>query len=150
MFQNAIKFLKILVILTILTPLSADPNSPAKLVGFRLVNFDNYVKVSFELSRMVRGKLKTTLAEVPGLFASATVVVCFGGRDQQISIAKCAAANGASGSADDAAPRRKARDIFNDALSGERVAPVPFTAPAKVNSYAEQIRDIAATMESSM
>ena len=94
-----------------------------------------------------------TLAEIPGLFASATVVVCFGGRDQQLTIAKCAPvrAYGADASADEsAAPRRKARDIFNDALSGEKVAPVPFTAPAKVNSYAEQIRDIASTMETSM
>lgn len=110
-------------------------------------------QVSFELSRVVRGKLKTTLAEIPGLFASATVVCCFGGRDQQLSIAKCAPvkADGASGSAEDApAQRRKVRDVFNDALSGEKVAPVPFQAPSKTSSYAEQIRDMAATMETSM
>ena len=59
--------------------------------------------------------------------------------------------HGASGSADDAAaPRRKVRDVFNDALSGEKVAPVPFQAPSKTSSYAEQIRDMAATMETSM
>ena len=45
--------------------------------------------VSFELNRMVRGKNKQTIAEIPGLFASATVVACFGGRDQQLSIASC-------------------------------------------------------------
>ena len=45
--------------------------------------------VSFELNRLVRGKNKQTIAEIPGLFASATVVACFGGRDQQLSIASC-------------------------------------------------------------
>ena len=111
--------------------------------------------VSFELNRMVRGKNKQTIAEIPGLFASATVVACFGGRDQQLSIASCTERKSLFGSSADggegaSAPRRKVRDVFNDALSGEKVEPVPFTAPAKTNSYDAQIRDMAATMETSM
>ena len=112
----------------------------------------NRGQVTFELNRVVRGKAKCTIAEIPGLFASATVVACFGGRDQQLTIAKCAErkAGASDDGAESSAPRRKVRDVFNDALSGERVAPVAFSAPSKTSSYAEQIRDMAATMETSM
>lgn len=99
-------------------------------------------QVAFRLARTVRGKAKETVAEIPGLFAEATLVASFGGRGQQLTIARCER----RGADDDGAdPPKRVRDIFTDV--GERVAPVPFSAPGAAGTYEEQVRDIAATME---
>jgi len=100
-----------------------------------------------QLSRTVRGRHKETLAEIPGLFPSATVIACFGGRDQQLTISSCSAPSAIDGA--DAA-QKKVRDIFTEAMGQERIAPVPFVAPSVAGTYDEQIRAVAATMESSM
>ena len=101
--------------------------------------------VVFKLTRTVRGRERETIAEIPGLRGEVTLVVCFGGRDQELRIARHDKL-----SQPRAAGVKKVRDNFADALGSERVAPIAFSAPAKVASYEEQIRDVAATMESSM
>ena len=118
---------------------------------FITLDFDLGI-VSFKLSRTVRGKVKETIAEIPGLFPAATIVACFGGRDQQLTIAKCARRRKLddAGEGSSSAPRRKVRDVFAEAIGDKHIAPVPFTAPSKTQSYEAQIRDMAATMETSM
>ena len=47
------------------------------------------------------------------------------------------------------APRRKkVRDLFAEAM-GPRIAPIAFSAPAKTQTYDQQITDMARTMETS-
>ena len=116
-----------------------------------VLDFERGVVV-FKLTRVTKsGRAKETIAEIPGLFASATAVVAFGGRDQQITLAECIerkpdAHAGEAGSGS----RKKVRDVFAAALDGERIAPVPFASSKPSTSYDEQIRDMAATMETSM
>jgi hypothetical protein len=117
-----------------------------------ILDFERGV-VTFRNSRVVRGKAKETEAEIAGLFPSATLVACFGGRDQVLTIASCAPRKGGTAEGDEAggaSGRRRVKDVFADALSGDRIAPIAFTAPSVVGTYEEQIRDVAATMESSM
>ena len=123
-----------------------------------LLDFERGV-VTFRLSHTVRGKLKETAAEIPGLFASATLVLCCGGRDQEVSISRCAPrrrvrGDGGDGDGDEEASagpssRRRVRDVFADALGSERVAPVPFSAPQSAMSYEQQIIDMARSTETS-
>jgi len=108
------------------------------------VDFERGV-VSFKLARQLRGKPRETLAEIPGLRGAVTLIACFGGRDQSLTIASCDRVT--QGAGDE--PAKRARDIFAD-TEKDRIAPIAFQAPAKVGTYEEQIRDVAATMESSM
>jgi len=82
-----------------------------------ILDFERAV-VTFKLARTVRGKEKETLAEVPGLFSEAAVAVCFGGRDQRLSLMRCTRLD-----SDETAT--VARDPFTEAMG----APVPPVAP---------------------
>ncbi len=97
--------------------------------------------VTFKQVRTVRGKQKEAVAEVAGLFGEATLVACFGGREQQLTIERATAVE------DDGLPREKARDVF---AGIEHVAPVSFTAPQQTQTYEEQVREVASAMENSM
>ena len=99
--------------------------------------------VTFKLCRTVRGKVKETEAAIPGLFPRATVVVCLGGRDQSLVLASCRRIE----SGEDA---KKVRDNFaEDALGGERVAPVQLEGTVVGGTYDEQVRAVAAMSEGS-
>jgi hypothetical protein len=101
--------------------------------------------VIFRLTRTVRGKERETAAEIPGLRGAVTILACFGGRDQSLTIARCERIK------DTLHGVKKERDTFGDALDGvEHVAPIAFSESKKGLSYEEQIRDMAATMETSM
>jgi hypothetical protein len=102
--------------------------------------------VIFRMARTVRGKERETVAEIPGLRNECTLMACFGGRDQALTIARCEPVK----SADHKQSSGRVRDAFTEAMGKERVAPIAFTAPAKVGSYEQQIADVAATMETSM
>lgn len=102
--------------------------------------------VIFKLTRTVRGKERETIAEIPGLRqGEVTIMACFGGRDQELRLARHDVLKQPRGAA-----IKKVRDAFAEAMGQERVAPVPFSAPSKAGTYEEQIRDMAATMETSM
>lgn len=91
--------------------------------------------VTFTLRRMVRGKEKETIAEIPSLFKDGcTLVACFGGRDQALAITHCTPrSTSAEGSDESAFSGRRVRDIFTEAM-GERVVPVAFQSPEKASS----------------
>ena len=112
---------------------------------------------TFKQVRTVSGKRKEAVAEVAGLFGEATVVACFGGREQQLRIE-------ATAIEDDGLPREKVRDTFatatasrgswskvrDDVFAGtEFQEPVPFSSSKKIPTYAEQVRDIARDLGSS-
>ena len=104
-------------------------------------------QVSFRVSRLVRGRVKETVADIPGLFPSATIVACFGGRDQKLVLESCSRGRTEGG---DAGGARRVRDVFADAMGAAKVAPVAFSAPSVSGTYDEQVREIASSMESSM
>jgi len=110
---------------------------------FLTIDFTRGV-VNFKLVRQLRGKEKETVAEIPGLRGEVTVVACFGGRDQELRLARCDRITPKIGAA-----TKKARDVFAAGM-GDRIAPIAFCAPSKGISYEQQVRDVAATMESSM
>lgn len=98
--------------------------------------------ITFALSHTDRrGKLKETVAEVPGLFTECTVAACFGGREQQLTIGSWEQLEGGG---DDVARRG---DAFAeaDALGGERVAPLSLNA-ASEKTTAELEREVAETL----
>ena len=100
--------------------------------------------VSFKLVRTVRGKVKETVAEIPGLFPHATVVACFGGRDQSLVISSCRRIEAGE-------ETKKLRDPFaEDAFGGERVAPVQLEGTVVGGTYDEQVRAVAMMSEGSM
>lgn len=133
--------------------------------------------VSFKLARTVRGKVKETVAEIPGLFDSATIVACFGGRDQQCVAAACvilepqlsATARAAQHirvriahgrlvlsscerrAADDASDThvKKARDNF-EGLGEEKLERLQLEGNTVGGTYAEQLAAVAAMSEGSM
>ena len=123
-----------------------------------LLDFERGV-VQFRLSHTLRGKLKETIAEIPGLPASATLVLCCGGRDQQLTITRCEARKARRGGAANgseeaevegrASGRRRVRDVFAEAIGTERIEPVAFSAPQQSMSYEQQIIDMAKTLETS-
>ena len=103
-------------------------------------------QVTFRLSRAVRGRTKETVAEIPGLgsFQSASLVACFGGRDQQLTVASCRRLEG--GGSD----QTKVRDVFADAEAEKgKIEAVAFDAPSKSMTYEEQLRAVAVTTEGS-
>jgi len=100
--------------------------------------------ITFKQQRTVRGKQKEAVAEIAGLFSEVSLVACFGGREQQLTVERCTILT------DDSLPRQKARDFLADALGGQPVAPVSFDAPNKSATYDEQVKQIASAMESSM
>jgi hypothetical protein len=95
--------------------------------------------VTFELRRTIRGKEKETIAEVPGLFAEATVAVCFGGREQKLSIAKWTQSSSAGGAS------KVARDPFVEAMGApvERLSLQERDAGASVDA---EVAAVASTM----
>ena len=99
---------------------------------------------TFRLTRTVRGQDKETLAEVPGLFRHGVyLMACFGGRHQELSITRCAPRAARAGGA----PRRRVRDLFGDAMLGERVAPVPFSTASVAQTYEQRVAEMAASLE---
>ena len=100
--------------------------------------------VSFKLERVVRGKLKETVAEIPGLFPSATIVACLGGRDQQLVLSSCERRT-----ADEVGEQKKVRDVF-DGLGEEKVARLQLEGNTVGGTYAEQIAAVASMSEGSM
>lgn len=99
--------------------------------------------ITFRLPRTVRGQQKETVADVPGLFRHGVyVLACFGGRHQELAITRCKARTGRG----DCGSRRRVRDTFAEAI-GEKVAPVPFSAPRVAQSYEQRVADMAAMLE---
>lgn len=83
------------------------------------------------LRRAVRGKDKETIAEVPGLFAEATVAACFGGRDQQLSLSLRTESSSSK-------TTKMARDPFVNAMG------------APVERLGLEVRDAAASVNAEM
>ena len=100
---------------------------------------------TFKLTRTVGGREKETSADVPGLFRQGCYLIgCFGGREQEVAIARCAPRpRGARGGG---AGWGHVRDTFSEAI-GERVAPIPFSAPSKTLTYEQRLADVARTLE---
>ena len=95
------------------------------------------------LARTIRGKAKETIAEVPGLFAEATLAVCFGGKGQRVTIGEIKVDTSGG---DAAAPI--ARDVFVEAM-GQPVAPLTLGAAERGDaeaSAAAEVAKVAATM----
>ena len=90
---------------------------------------------TFAFSRMVKGQAKECLAEVPGLFPEACLVLCFGGRRQQITI------TGHEESEGDA-DAQVARDAFADVAEG--TARIQLDAGT---SHHDQLAAVAQTLE---
>ena len=102
------------------------------------LDFDRSV-VTFALSRTVRGKLKGTVAEVPGLFAEAAVAVCFGGRDQCITLGRWTHRASEAGAA-------VARDPFVEAM-GEPVARLTLGDNDAERTNNDEIAKVASTLQ---
>ena len=94
--------------------------------------------LTFRLARVIRGKAKETVAEIPGLFPQAALILCMGGRGQKLVLASVERLEMEG-------EQRKARDVFADAeAAGERVA---FSAPQQAATYDEQLKTVATTTE---
>jgi len=74
--------------------------------------------VTFTQTCVVRGKTKESVAEVPGLFCEAAVAVCFGGREQQLTLGSCVCLESGGEVAEG-----RVRDPYSEAM-GEAVAPL--------------------------
>ena len=102
----------------------------------------NTKSLKIVLARTIRGKAKETIAEVPGLFAEATLAVCFGGKGQRVTIGEVTVDTSGG---DASAP--VARDVFVEAM-GQPVAPLTLAAErgdAEASAAAE-VAKVAATM----
>ena len=96
----------------------------------------------------MRGQEKETVAEVPGLFRQGVyITACLGGRHQELTIARCEPRTGRG----DGVSRRRVRDAFAEAIAsekrGDKVAPVPFSAPRVSQTYEQQLADMAMTLD---
>ena len=83
------------------------------------------------------GKVKETVAEVPGLFGECTLAACFGGKSQRLTVHSCKLDQGERG---DVARRGDAFGLE------DRVAPLTLEASSNQVSLAEQEAAIASTL----
>ena len=112
------------------------------MTGHRLIiclDFDQ-ASVTFVLRRTVRGKERETIAEVPGLFVGGVALaVCFGGREQELSIGSWTRSTSGR-------PAKALRDPFVDAMGApvERLTLAERDAAASVDS---EIAAVASTLQ---